>query len=128
MLPLKLTSSYYRWNSQKILILASDNGVIHTESKSDFPGGGTYNYVIQEIKKQADIFGVDEETALRIAFCESRYNPYATNDHSTATGVYQFISPTWDFIGATASRTDYVENIRQFMIWYPRFPSWWECS
>jgi len=33
--------------------------------------------------------------ALRIARCESQYNPYAVNRSSGAAGLFQFLATTW---------------------------------
>jgi hypothetical protein len=84
--------------------------------------------VEEEISKQAEEYGVDPEVAFNIADCESDFNPYAQNPNSTAKGIYQFIDGTWDWIDASGHQYDYKENIRQFMIWFPIYPSWWsEC-
>jgi soluble lytic murein transglycosylase-like protein len=40
-------------------------------------------------------FGKDADMALRIAYCESRYNPLAKNKNSSASGVFQIIKATW---------------------------------
>lgn len=84
--------------------------------------------VISKIKRAAREYSVDEQTALRIARCESGYNPNAANPNSTAKGLYQFTDPTWRWIGAKGHQFDAEENIRQFMIWYKKYPTWWECK
>lgn len=81
-----------------------------------------------EIIYQANIHNVRVEDALRIAQCESGFLYNAKNNTSTAKGVYQFINGTWDWVGAKGHQFDYQENIRQFMIWYPKYPQWWECK
>jgi len=83
--------------------------------------------IIEEIYKQAREYFVDPEDAIRIAKCESTFNPHAKNPNSTAKGVYQFLDGTWEWINASGHQFDYKENIKQFMIWYPVYPSWWEC-
>lgn len=75
--------------------------------------------------------GINEATALRIAKCESSLNPNAKNAHSSATGLYQFTTPTWRWIGAEAQgldRTNPDYSIAMFMKWFPRYPGWWLCS
>lgn len=84
--------------------------------------------IIMEIKKQAEVYGVDPKQAEIIARCESSFNPYATNKVSTAKGLFQFTDPTWKWIKATGHQFDYKENIKQFMIWYQVYPGWWECE
>ncbi len=81
-----------------------------------------------EIIRQANLYGVSVKDALRIARCESTYVYNAKSKISTAKGVYQFIDGTWKWIGAEGHQYDYKENIKQFMIWYPKFPQWWECK
>ena len=84
--------------------------------------------VQEEIKKQADEYVVDQDTALAIAECESQFDMYAKNASSTAKGVYQFTDPTWKFIKASGHQFDYKENVKNFMIWYQVYPGWWsEC-
>ena len=84
--------------------------------------------VEETIKTMAAEHGVNEETALRIAWCESRFDPRASNYQSTAKGVYQFLDGTWEWIGASGHQFDAEENIRQFMKFYPKYPQWWECK
>lgn len=82
--------------------------------------------VIHEIKTQALEYGVDEKTALRIADCESDFNPRAKNKNSSAYGVYQFLDKTWKYTGG-GDRNDYKLQITRFMELYPKYPLWWEC-
>lgn len=39
--------------------------------------------------------GVDVAFALRIVWCESRFDPNAVGDHGAAVGAWQFHLPTW---------------------------------
>jgi hypothetical protein len=83
--------------------------------------------VEEKIIYYADIYGVEKETALRIAKCESGFNPKAENENGSATGVYQFIRKTWknncdgDVYNADA-------NIICFMRLYKNNKNWWECK
>ncbi len=43
----------------------------------------------------ADHWGADAETLLRVAWCESRYNPSAYNHASGASGLFQFMPGTF---------------------------------
>jgi len=56
----------------------------------------------------------DAETATRIAFCESSYNPEAQNSTSSAAGVFQIIDSTWHWITDEpwAERYDMETNVR----------------
>lgn len=83
--------------------------------------------VRQEIIRQANFYNISVNTALRIAECESNFNPEAKSLKSTAKGVYQFIDGTWNYIGAKGHQYDYKENIKQFMLIYPKHPQWWQC-
>ncbi len=73
-------------------------------------------------------WGVDAQTALKIARCESNLDPFASNPNSTAKGLYQFTDTTWEWINAPRHQYDMDENIRQFMVWYQVYPSWWSTS
>ena len=52
--------------------------------------------VQDKIIELSDKYGADSDLMLRIAYCESRYNPESQNGSSTAGGVYQFIDGTWN--------------------------------
>ena len=50
--------------------------------------------------------------ALRVARCESGYNPYAVNTSSGASGVFQFLPSTWAHTPfASKSVFDRVANV-----------------
>jgi soluble lytic murein transglycosylase-like protein len=84
--------------------------------------------IIEHIESSAIESGVDPNTALRIANCESSLNPRAKNPHSSATGLYQFTIGTWEWIGSPGERTDYKANTAAFMKYYPKYPQWWVCK
>lgn len=77
------------------------------------------------IIRYADLYNVNINTALQIANCESKLNPLAKNKISTAKGIYQFTDPTWKWIKAKGNQYNYQENIKEFMIYYKKYPSWW---
>ena len=56
----------------------------------------TQEDVIQEIREQSTLFGVDTQFALSLAKCESQYDYKAKNPNSTARGVYQYLIGTWE--------------------------------
>jgi hypothetical protein len=82
--------------------------------------------ILKEIEKMSIEHGVDTKIAVDIARCESQFNIRAKNPKSSAKGVYQFIDGTWNWIKAVGHQFDYKENIKQFMIWYPVHPEWWQ--
>ncbi len=47
------------------------------------------------IRAAAAAWGADPNQLLRVAWCESRYNPYAINARSGAAGLFQFMPATW---------------------------------
>lgn len=64
------------------------------------------------------VFGKHAETAKRIAFCESSFNPHAKHKVSSATGLYQFIDKTWVWVRGKMGRdtslslkTDWKESV-----------------
>lgn len=83
--------------------------------------------VQEKIRKSAREYGVNEEEALYIAWCESRYDPKAINKTSLATGVFQFLSSTFgNYCEGFADNED--DNIKCFFELYPKHKSWWECK
>lgn len=78
------------------------------------------------IEQEAPKYNVDVATAKRISFCESsnRYN--AKSKTSTAKGVYSFIDKTWKHY-CSGDVMNPVDNIKCFLILYPKHPTWWEC-
>lgn len=79
------------------------------------------------IKKLAPEYGVSTETALRIAKCESRLDPFAKNHKSSAKGVYQFVNKTWEHY-CTGNVFNAGDNVRCFMELYSKYPTWWQCK
>ena len=47
------------------------------------------------IRSAAATWGADPNQLLRVAWCESRYNPLAYNARSGASGLFQFMPATW---------------------------------
>lgn len=86
-----------------------------------------YKVMAEIIKQSLENPNVETYDALRIAWCESRFNPRAQSSISTAGGVYQFIDKTHEaYVGG--SKYDYKRNIAGFMELYPKHPDWWECE
>jgi hypothetical protein len=47
------------------------------------------------IRAAAAAWGADPEQMLRVAWCESRYDPAAFNSRDSDSGLFQFIPSTW---------------------------------
>jgi hypothetical protein len=56
---------------------------------------GAAGDMVQIIRDAAARWGADETQLLRVAYCESRYNPNAYNPPSGASGLFQFLATTW---------------------------------
>ena len=70
--------------------------------------------------------GLDPNTALRIAKCESSLNPMARNKHSTAKGLYQFLDRTFaNYCEGDVFNPE--DSIKCFIKLYPKHPNWWLC-
>ncbi len=89
----------------------------------------------QEIVRQAEIYDVDPDKALKLAECESQFNNLAKNPNSTALGVYQYLIKTWEetqsFKKHRKARTDYKANIREAMLDIANgevYKRWPECA
>lgn len=100
---------------------------LYYNTKSHFDGMTQRQVIEYEIKTQAKRNGIDTNVALKIARCESNLNPYAKNPNSSATGLFQFTSGTWNLIGGQ-DIFDYKEQIKMFVEYYPQYPYWWECK
>jgi soluble lytic murein transglycosylase-like protein len=68
--------------------------------------------------------------ALRVAKCESNYNPYAVNRASGASGLFQFLPSTWAFTPQHAQSVfDPIANATAAEWLYARDgPSQWQCK
>lgn len=80
------------------------------------------------IVSYANMSDVNPQTALQIANCESGFRWDVKNPNSSALGIYQWTSDTWEAIGSPGDRLDPEDNIRAFMEYYPQYPSWWVCK
>lgn len=56
------------------------------------PAGGDIEAIIRAAAAQ---WGADPVQLLRVAYCESHYNPSAYNPSSGASGLFQFLATTW---------------------------------
>lgn len=98
------------------------------------PSGGVYPTDVAVIKQIildafAPLGATAQEWALRVAKCESNYNPYAVNRYSGAAGLFQFLPSTW---AATPQRDrspfDPVANSQAAAWLYQRSgPNQWSC-
>ena len=79
---------------------------------------------IVRLAKESDVLS---ETALRIGRCESNLDPLAKNPNSSASGIYQFVSKTFENYceGDVYNPED---NIKCFLEIYPKHPEYWFCK
>ncbi len=56
-------------------------------------------YVECAIADAAAAYGLDRAMLADLAWCESRHEPDARNPRSTATGLFQFLTGTWGWVG-----------------------------
>lgn len=94
--------------------------------------------VVSIITKAAVKYGIDPARAIRIANCESGYNPnavnYNYNENGYPSGLYQHISGYWSaraekYGYAGASVFDPVANANVTMaMWAEGLSHLWECS
>lgn len=75
----------------------------------DEPNGWTMSFE-EYARMQARGSGLDEDRVIRIMMCESGGNPYAKNSSSSAFGLFQFISGTWQSTKKRAGRLDWEQD------------------
>jgi resuscitation-promoting factor RpfB len=73
--------------------------LVGTKAKPAPPAPGEIAAIITSA---ADKFGVSADTLLRVAYCESRYDPLAYNGILGASGLFQIIPGTWRANSAAA--------------------------
>ena len=83
------------------------------------------------IRAAAATWGADPSQLLRVAWCESRYNPYAVNPRSGAAGLFQFMPATWaansvraGYAGASVFDPVASANVAAFMFAYGQAAQW----
>lgn len=69
-----------------------------------------------------------EERAVRIAKCESGLNPHAKNNHSTATGIWQFLDRTWGDVGIAKTSNVDLQIEAAYRLWQSRGWQPWVCK
>ena len=82
----------------------------------------------QMVREMAIEYGVNPDTAVRIANCESKMGKYKYNlSGSSAKGLFQFIDNTLaNYCEGDVLNNE--DNARCFMELYPKYPSWWSCK
>lgn len=86
------------------------------------------------IRAAAARWGADPAQLLRVAWCESRYNPLAYNASSGASGLFQFMPRTWAANSVRAgyggaSVFDAVANANTAAFMFANGQSWqWACK
>lgn len=128
---------------ERVIENRSHSAVLNSEEKSDDDGasesvqstsqeevtretpldGRTTEQIIEDTAKQHGF--KDVELLKKIAMCESSMNPQAKNTESTATGVYQYLSGTWEEACKKTGHTDWtledrtdVEKATRVAIWH----------
>ena len=67
-----------------------------SEAESQVSAEDTGMTIEEQIRKIAKERNFDDVLLTNIAFCESSYNPKATNGTSSATGLFQYLKGTWE--------------------------------
>jgi len=86
------------------------------------------------IRAAAGAWGADANQLLRVAWCESHYNPNAVNARSGAAGLFQFMPATWAANSvragyAGASVFDPVANANTAAFMFRNGQAWqWSCK
>jgi soluble lytic murein transglycosylase-like protein len=69
-----------------------------TETQDCLPEYGFGQYVECAVSDAARSHGIDQARFARLVWCESRFDPDARNRYSSATGLAQFLTGTWDWV------------------------------
>ncbi|MDO8563301.1 MAG: G5 domain-containing protein [Candidatus Limnocylindria bacterium] len=86
------------------------------------------------IRTAAARWSVDPEQLMRVAYCESRYDPYAFNPRASDSGLFQFIPRTWAANSVRAgyggaSPFDAVANANTAAFMFGQDQAWqWTCK
>ena len=87
--------------------------------------------VAHAIRLASTTYGMPYHEAVRVAWCESRWNPRARNPRSTAAGLMQFLDSTW--ARTPYARLDpldpYANALAAGWLWRANGGSWreWSC-
>lgn len=68
-----------------------------------------------------------EERAVRIAKCESGFNPHAQNRSSSAYGILQFLNATWEGTGIAKTSDPWLQIEAGYRLWKARGWQPWVC-
>jgi hypothetical protein len=68
-----------------------------------------------------------EERAVRVARCESKFNPTAQNRRSSAYGVFQFLNSTWKGTGIAKTSDPSLQIEAAYRLWKARGWQPWVC-
>lgn len=82
--------------------------------------------IINYITYQAQQNNIDPDVAINIAMCESSLDPRAKNKTSSAEGLWQFTTPTWNDY-CEGDKTNIIDSTTCFMNVYKKHPTWWDC-
>lgn len=72
-------------------------------------------------------FGAAGPRAVRIARCESGFNPRAKNRYSTAYGIFQFLDSTWRSTGIAKTSDPALQIEAAYRLWLARGFQPWVC-
>ena len=93
------------------------------------PTGASPLTLEEYIREEAIEAGVNPNTAVRIARCESGLDFMAKNPSSSGSELYQFLIGTLQWIDSEGlDRFNPVHSLRMFLKYYPKYPHWWECK
>lgn len=67
------------------------------------------------------------ERAVRIAYCESKFNPLAQNRRSSAYGIFQFLNSTWKGTGIPKTSDPGLQIEAAYRLWRARGWQPWVC-
>lgn len=66
----------------------------------------------------------ERERAFKVSFCESRWDPDAENPRSSATGLFQFLRKTWNWVADSTGSPSFAQGGPYDPEWAVRNAAW----
>lgn len=122
------TKKKHTTRPKPVIVFDEQNGTCYpTYAKHDWISQDILCYTLQIARD----FSIDPVQFARVAWCESRFKPTAKNSSSSASGVFQFLTSTWNYVASHTGYNDvfnFYHNIYNAgWLWANDSPRHWVC-